>query len=395
MKNKVLFVDDDHSLLMGLRRMLRNMRSEWEMEFVESGAEALALLADREFDVIVSDMRMPGMDGCELLNRVQELHPHTIRIIFSGHCDQQLILKSLRNTHQFLAKPCRPEVLTAVIRRSCALRDRLSVAPLQKLISRMEVIPSLPSLYRKLLDEVSSPDGSIRNAGMIIAEDPAMSAKILQLVNSSFFGLPRHIATPAEAVALLGFNTVKDLVLSVKLFTQFESNTVIRLDLEAIGHHCIRTGCLAGSIAAREGLPRELVEHTTTAGLLHDLGKLILAANFPEEYRNVMARAREENLSIQEAEKLELGAAHAETGAYLLGLWGLPDAIVSAVALHHSSWECMLEGFQPVTAVAAADILDHGAGLEKNRTEFISRDLQGRLNMQDRLDEWASLQPEG
>lgn len=396
MKNRILFVDDDHSMLMGMRRMLRNMRGEWDMEFVETGAQALNILAEKEFDVIVSDMRMPGMDGCELLDRVRKLHPHIIRIIFSGHCDQQLILRSARNSHRFLAKPCRPENLIALIRRSCDLRDRLSAAPLHRLVSRMEVIPSLPSLYQKLLDEVASPEGSVRNAGRIIAEDPGMSAKILQLINSSFFGLPRSIATPAEAVALLGFNTVKDLVLSVKLFTQFEAGTVALLDLEALGCHCMRTGCLAGSIASLEGLSREFMENATTAGLLHDLGKLILASNFPEEYRNVLKRSREENLPIQEAEKLEFGAAHPEVGAYLLGLWGLPDTIVSAVALHHSPWECMLDGFQPVTAVAAADILDHahgtGSGREKNRADFMEHDLRNRLHIPGKLEEWAKLQ---
>ena len=396
MKDRILFVDDDQSLLMGLRRMLRNMRTEWDMEFTGNGAQALELLAQKKFDVIVSDMRMPGMDGWELLSRVQEQYPHIIRIIFSGHCAQELVLKSIGNTHQFLAKPCRPELLTAVIRRSCALRDRLAVAPLQDLISRMEVIPSLPSLYQKLMDEVTSPDGSLRNAGRIIAEDPGMSAKILQLINSSFFGLPRQIATPAEAVTLLGFNTIKDLVLNVKIFTQFEQNTAAQLKLEAVGSHCIRTGCLAGKIAAHEGLAKEAVEDTTTAGLLHDLGKLILAANFPKEYNAVLNLSRTENIPIQEAEKKEFGVAHPEVGAYLLGLWGLPDSIISAVALHHNSWECFLEGIQPVTAVAGADILDHtdgdNPGLEQDRNRFFELDLQKRLHMPDKFADWTELQ---
>ncbi len=396
MKDRILFVDDDQGLLMGLRRMLHSMRSEWDMEFTGNGSQALELLAQKRFDVIVSDMRMPGMDGWALISRVRELYPHIIRIIFSGHCDQELVLKSLGNTHQFLAKPCRPEILTAVIRRSCALRDRLSVAPLQDLLSRMEVIPSLPSLYQKLMNEVTSSDGSLRNAGRIIAEDPGMSAKILQLINSSFFGLPRQISTPAEAVTLLGFNTIKDLVLNIKIFTQFEQDTTALLGLEAVGSHCIRTGCLAGKIAAREKLSKEAVEDTTTTGLLHDLGKLILAANFPGEYSAVLDLARTENIPIQEAEKKEFGVAHPEVGAYLLGLWGLPDSIVSAVALHHSSWECILEGIQPVTAVAGADILDHvggdNPGLEQDRSRFLALDLQKRLHIPDKFADWADLQ---
>ena len=158
MKKRILFVDDDPLVLQGLQRMLRSMREEWEMEFVESGPIALEAMAKSPFDVVVSDMRMPGMNGAELLNRVMKLHPNTIRFILSGHADQDLVMQCVGTTHQYLAKPCEPDALKATIRRASALGQSLQNGQLKSLVSRIERLPSLPSLYLKVVQKLQDPE---------------------------------------------------------------------------------------------------------------------------------------------------------------------------------------------------------------------------------------------
>jgi len=199
---RILFVDDESMVLDGLRRMLRGMRNEWEMEFAASGHEALGILAGRQFDVIVTDMRMPGMDGCQLLNHVKKLHPQVVRIVLSGQSDNDMIMKSVGPAHQFLSKPCDAEILKTTVARVCSMWNLLDDEALIKVVSGIESLPSLPQLYSEVVDEVNSAEGSLNRVGEIISKDSGMSAKILQLVNSAFFGLPRQVTSPVRAVQL-------------------------------------------------------------------------------------------------------------------------------------------------------------------------------------------------
>src|SRR6266446_223491 len=223
MKKRILFVDDEPMVLDGLQRMLRPMRAEWEMVFVASGSEALELMGQAPFDVVVSDMRMPQMNGAELLAEVLKRYPQTVRLILSGHADKDLILKCVGSTHQYLAKPCRPEHLKAAITRAGELNESLKDKGLRNLISCMERVPSMPKLYIEIVEKLEDPGVGLDVIGDIIGKDIGMAAKILKLVNSSFFGLGREISEPAEAVSYLGVETIKSLVLCVQVFTQFES----------------------------------------------------------------------------------------------------------------------------------------------------------------------------
>jgi CheY-like chemotaxis protein len=157
--------------------------------FATSGREALEILAGGVFDVIVTDMRMPGLDGCQLLNQARKLYPNTVRIILSGQSDKEELLKSIDPIHLYLSKPCDAEILKAALARTFAVRHLLKNDSLADVISKIQSLPSLPSLYLEIIDEIRSADGSLARVGEIISKDLGMSAKILQLVNSSFFGL--------------------------------------------------------------------------------------------------------------------------------------------------------------------------------------------------------------
>ncbi|MGC8492738.1 MAG: HDOD domain-containing protein [Syntrophobacteraceae bacterium] len=365
MKNRILFVDDEPNVLDGLRRILRNMRPQWEMEFTASAREALVLLAAQPFDVVVTDMRMPGMDGCQLLEKVKRVRPQIARIILSGHSDKDLILSSVGLAHQFISKPCDIEALKATISRACAMQEMLSDEFLVKIVSRIDSLPSLPSLYEEVVEEVNSEEGTLERVAEIIAKDAGMSAKLLQLVNSSFFGLSAKVTNIHRAVSLLGTETIKTLVLSVKIFSQFDRPGLP--SVSKLWEHSLSTGMIARSIAAQQGLEQNHIDEAFTASLLHDVGKLILFDKLPEKFAEASRLSADACRPIWEAEQSVFGTTHAQVGAYLIGLWGLSETLVKAIAFHHSPGKSSDLSFSPLTAVHLADAAEHGDQGEDNK----------------------------
>lgn len=357
MKKRILFVDDENLVLQGLQRMLRPMRDEWEMEFVTSGAAALARMKEMPFDVLVSDMRMPGMDGAELLNQVRQAHPQTVRIILSGYADRDLTMRCVSCAHQYLAKPCDSQLLKTTVSRVSNPAGLRPSERLRQLVGQMSHLPSIPVLYSKVVELLNRPEVSLAQVAALIAQDIAMTAKILKLVNSAFFGLRREITNTEEAVGYLGVETIKALVLSLHVFAQYEPRSLGGVGIEAIWQHSLATGGLAREIARLEGAPLKRVDECFSAAVLHDAGKLVLADNYPHQYGQVMHKHQWEGLSSHEAEREVFGTDHAEVGGYLLGLWGLPVPIVEAILLHHRPGQMASRGFGPVVAVHAANAL--------------------------------------
>jgi Predicted signal transduction protein len=332
---RILFVDDELNILQGLKRMLRPMRQEWEMEFVSNGQEALDMMSKSRFDVLVSDMRMPKMDGCELLHNVTKRHPECIRIILSGHSDHELILGSVKHAHQYLMKPCDAEVVKLVINRACGLHEILNNNELRKMITGMHDLPSLPDSYNLIIEEMQSPEPSLKKVGDIIAHDISMSAKVIQLVNSAFFGLPQKILYPPQAAIYLGVETLKAIVLSAHVFSSFtKTSDVLDFSLSNLSEHSMKVGNLTKKIIGSESSDQSIREDAMVAGLLHDIGKLLIL-NIPGQYKQIQKLINDTGCDDLTAEYEVLNTTHAEIGGYLLGLWGLPTSVVETVVFHH------------------------------------------------------------
>ncbi len=355
MKKSILFVDDQPEVLRGLRRTLFEFADEWQMEFVEGGATALAVLKDKSFDVLVTDMRMPGMDGNELLAKVAEQFPSVIRIVLSGDSEVYVAMKSLGAAHQFLAKPLEQDKLRAILDRAFGLRNILGDQRLQTLAADLKSLPSLPTLYQDLMQVMQAPDAKLQQAGEIIARDVGMTARLMQIVNSSFFGLPVRVADPAHAAKLLGLDILKGLVLSVQLFSKFEQITVEGFSIQDFTQHSIRVASSAKRIAQHESCEKSVAEDAFLAGMLHDVGKLVLAQNMPEGFAEVLSLAAEQGIPAWQVEESVLGATHASVGAYLLGIWGLADPLLEAVAYHHSPQAAPGSSFNATPAVYVAN----------------------------------------
>ncbi len=363
-EERVIFVDDEPAVLSGLRRMLFPLRSQWHMRFLTDPREALAAIEENPVDVVVSDMMMPDLSGVALMEDLRERFPEVVRIIFSGHSDQALINRAIGCTHRFLAKPVEAEELVRVIEQSLALRRLLGHDRLIRAASRIERLPSLPSTYREIREALQQGDCSLEAVGEIVAKDLGMSAKVLQIVNSAYFGLPQHLSSPVDAVRFLGLETITTLVLTLNVFGELR-DAAREHDVERLMHRCQETGRIARGLAETFAAgDRRLAEQATAAGMLHDVGQLLIWTHFPEEQEKAARLVRKFGMPGHEAQRRVLGASHAELGAYLLGIWGLADPIVEAVALHHRPALAPVHELSPLACVhiAAAHVAASESG---------------------------------
>ncbi len=390
MKKRVLFVDDEPALLKMYRIVFEQEQSNWEIAFANGAVEALELMDKTPFDVVVSDMRMPGMTGAELVLEVMKRYPLTSRMIMSGYADQDSVAKCLSATHQFLPKPCQLNLLRDTLSRVCALDDALMDPRIKNLVGQLNTVPSIPSLYFQIMETLSSPDASLAQIGEIISKDPGMTAKILQLVNSAFFGIARRISNPVEAIQMLGVGTVRSLVLSLHVFSCFDHVHFKNFSIEKVWTHSLVTGRIAQKIARVEKADRAMLDEVLVSGMLHDIGKVMLASGLVEPYQQAMTIAHERKVPMIEAEREVFGVSHAEVGAYLLGLWGLPITIVEAVALHHTPGRTAIKAFSPLTAVHVANVLEKQLKPEPADGKLPQLDMGylTELELQDRVLAW-------
>jgi HD-like signal output (HDOD) protein len=385
---RILFVDDEPNILQGLRDLLRSQRREWQMSFASSGEQALAILDSEPFDVVVCDMRMPRMDGATLLKHVKERFPRVVRIILSGHTEIEAALRTVPIAHQFLGKPCEAERLCSVIHRACDLQALLDNEELRQRMGGIGALPSAPRVYVALTTALTNPDVSLREVSALIEKDMAMSAKALQVVNSAFFGLPRRLSSVNDAVNYLGINLIKNLVLTVEAFRELRGGEAAKcFDYEGVQKHCF----VVGRIAQRLVSDRREAQDAFVAGTLHEIGTLVLATREAATFSDVDAEARGRGVPREVVERERGGGTHAEVGAYLLGLWGLPYGIVEAVAHHHDPMRLSPTRFGVVEAVHIADALAQEIAPVAGCFAPIDDAVVERLDLRGSLPAWREI----
>jgi HD-like signal output (HDOD) protein/CheY-like chemotaxis protein len=338
----ILFVDDEPNILSGLRRLLRSKAGEWRMSFAYSGAEALRLIDAQPFDAVVTDMRMPQMDGAELLTKVGERRPETIRIILSGQCDQEGAVRSVGPSHIFLSKPCEPGVLIETLDRALHLRRMIYDPAVRTALGGLHALPGIPSSYHAISHAVEEPNCSAHHIADLIGQDPAVAAALLHVANSAYFAPRRLVSSISQAVQYLGMDVVRAVVLSSGVFHDLSLQVQDPSRIKGVWEHSLRTA--ARTRAALQVLtgrcdPREESE-AYTAGLLHDVGALALAAAFPAGDERLAAIEKLDEYDRAPVERATFGVDHGVIGGFLMGIWGLPDSIVEAIAYHHDPVAC-------------------------------------------------------
>lgn len=338
----ILFVDDEQRILDGLRRQLHPRRQVWDMRFVTSGAEAIRQLNERPAEIIVSDMRMPGMTGGELFQKLIVSHPQTTRIILSGQTDLDDLLRDLGCIHQYLQKPCDPIQLCSAIERAFTLTRMVQQPQLRGAAGRITALPPGGMGYRHLVAELSRDDANLERVCDIVSADPALAVKIMQLVNSAFFGMPRHTSTPSDAVRLLGLPTLRSIVVAARLFEYINTDPgdvalhdaadELRPHIESLWQRCSDIGEMAARLAKQHGAPPADQNQARLAGLLSLVGRAILMTSMPADYRRVLDLASAGGRTLSQCETEIFGASQDDLAAYALGLWAFSDDVVTAVA---------------------------------------------------------------
>jgi HD-like signal output (HDOD) protein len=387
---KILFVDDDPAILQSLKRATRQMKNEWDCKFANGGREALELQAHSAFDLIVSDMRMSGMDGAELLNETRKRHPRTVRFILSGQTGDDEFLRAQGSAHQFLSKPCNFEKLKHSVTKAFSLRDEIANEKLEELVLGIGSIPLLPEIYYELVEEIESQDSSVESVARIVSKDISMTAKILQVANSSFFGYSHNISDIDQAVQILGMDMVQTLTLSLKVFSACH---IGKVHFERIWRHSLQTSIIAMTLARLENCSKRVQSCSFAAGMLHDLGHWIIVSNMPGKYEEIRALQKKKNICILDAEHEVLQFTHSALGAYLANLWGLPDPVVEAIAYHHFPSSRQQKEILPLTFVHVASCFDNDF-----RNDVAEKDSQGldenyikELGLSERVSQWRRI----
>lgn len=391
-RKRVLFLEENTSCLQLTQDQLRGRDCGWEIVYSASGAESLRRLATERFDAVVSGLHMPATNGLEFLNEVGRRYPHALRFIRCSPEDRSVLRHCVGPVPHYISNEVDGETLADTINRAFRLEEWMSKPETGRLIGQCRKLPALPEVYHELTAELQKLDPAFDRVADLIAKDPAMTAKILHLVNSAFFAFPRQITEAREAVILLGLERTRALILLVHVFSEFEKSRCRGFSADRLRQHALGTGVVAKKIVETETRDFQLAESAFTAGLLHDIGQLLLAANLPVEYAHVLDVARERQVPIHQAEGDLFGTTHAELGACLLALWGLPLPILEAIAWHHAPGRSDEPHFSTLTAVHAADAFLEGAdAVDGQAAPALDEAYLAALGLTHRVALWRQL----
>jgi HD-like signal output (HDOD) protein len=332
---RLLFVDDEDRILRSLQREFFD--SEYEIFTAPSAAEALRFLEKETVDVLITDYKMPAMDGLQLLAIVKEKYPTVNRVILSGYVEQAEVFRALVKglTTVYFAKPWEASALRERVDQLFKIRRFLSSQAISKVINTFDRIPTLPRIYQEFLAAINR-DAAPREIAAVIEKDLILTTRLLHVTNSAFYGGKKN-ASVERAVMLLGLNAVKDIVLTVSLANQLPLHAEQKRELQEIFIHSSTVNRVLRRIyplKLRTAIPEEF----SSVGITHDIGKLIMLRLLPDRYRQVMEHMKASGSFDCFNSEVELGyggCGHSELGAYFLDLWNLPQTLIEVALFHH------------------------------------------------------------
>ncbi len=374
---KALIVDDNSTRLARIRRSIDQARLPIGAFFTSSLAEAESSWDEFRFDVAACLVERMDGPAARTLSLIESVKPEVARVLFTDN-------HRIRNwSSPHLVMSANPSVsdLNRGLHGAARWKERLEDVHLAEIVAGARKLPSLPDVYLRIQEEIHSSDPALNKIGHIIETDPALGLTVLRVVNSSLFGLKQEVGDIVQATALLGMRTISSLVLAASLYSSAALDKKLTTKM---WNEALRVGSLAREIARAEGLGRALEEESQLAGLLHDVGDIVLLQHWPKKFVQVDLRNREED------ERRLFGATHADIGAYLVAVWGLPSGVVDAVGFHHKP----SDGANPrllsaTTAVHIARTL-HDLGADVEPDAFDREHLQHVCDV-GRVDAWRGL----
>jgi len=393
MKKRICFAGFGDEEFEALQPSLATLNGVWDCVFSPDAASALDALAAAPCDAAVANLTPRGINDSELLQQAAIRHPRTLRFVLGDVMDRELIVNCMGVAHQFISRPWKPPELVSIIERSLALDAWLSNDKLRAFVPRLGKLPSLPATYFEVLKKAESPDSSVDSIAEVIARDPALTVRLLQMVNSPACGLTEKITSPNQAVSRLGLETVKALVLCLQLFSQSEPVAEASFSLDQLWHHSFSVAKIAAKIVQHSIASERMASDCYTAGLLHNIGQIVLATNLSAEYSAVVETARKRKCSLQEIEKEQLGVTSNQVGAYLLGLWGMPLPLVEATALYPAPASATTVEFTVLTVVHIANVLacEENGPVKGLPQPKLDSNYLATLGLPKKSDDWRKL----
>ena len=389
MNKRLLLVGPEPTRLSEKANLSFHLREQWTILSAQTAHEALQLCQQEPCAALMADPLLSDGGGVQLLDQMLDISPATLRFLLGDLSDPRVAAKCGGNVHYCLTIPADASSLAAALHRANQLELWLGSPALKKLFARIRTLPSPPSTYFQIVRELRSASASLESIADVIERDPAVTGKLLQLVNSASFSLARQVVSPVEAVLFLGIETTQSIVLLAHCYSHFDRIQNIGFSVEELWAHSLRVAKLARKLSA--GQPHQLREEAFTAGVLHDLGKLILVSHDPQLFRQAITQAAAGQRSQCEVEQELFGTDHTEAGAWLAAIWGLPNSVVEAIALHHRPVKFLTEGFSALTAVHVANVLEGcrrlPQGLAAAPHKADADYLQG-LGVSERWPEW-------
>jgi putative nucleotidyltransferase with HDIG domain len=334
-KLRVLFVDDDANVYRSLKRVIASRRAPLDILTASTAAGVMRIFEEEPCEVVVTDSKLPDMDGSGLLALVRDRWPGTLRILMTTETDNAVVSSLLGPAHQLLTKPATPEYLLGAIQSASGLRLLLMDERLREVTHRLEHLPVVPAIYNELTREVQKENYSNQSIARIISRDMSLTTALLKLLNTPFFGLSRSVDSMVQAVNILGVNLLRGLILSRGLFKPQDADMYPGFNTQRLWSHCLEMARCCRAVTQAEGAFGREAEDAFLAGLLHDVGKMVLAEGCPAEFSAILELSQSRNMPLFHAERTTLGITHAQIGGYLLGLWGFPESVVLPVAQHH------------------------------------------------------------
>jgi putative nucleotidyltransferase with HDIG domain len=386
---RILLLADEPGDLSKLKTLLGEAAPDRGVFCATNQKEALAALEKNDFECVFCDLTSGPEVGSQFLQEIWKSRPRTVRFLLAKSITPDLMVTCALGANHFLQKPLDVFTLGSALSRADAINQFVRNDRIQSLVSRMRTLPSRPSLYIEVMRELRSPTASATTVGELVAKDLAISTKLIQVVNSAFYGLSQQVTDPAAAVLLLGLETTASLVLSIEAFARFDKVKPIYFSMDRVWKHSQAVAGSAKKMAELLSNDPDVARNAFTAGLLHDIGKLALALNFEEQYHGALKLAEKQKLSPVEVEAQVFGATHAETGAYLLAVWGLPLPIVEAVAKHHAPANSLEKHFSATTALHLAERLEYAEDVARNGIKDVQIDLNypPELELAGRIEE--------
>lgn len=383
---RVLFVGADPLWFSQIKRDLDFLHLGWDCLEASDIRKGPVPLEWQPADAFVVEGRTPS--AREWLEAVKNIRPNLNCLVRCDLSDKAVVNEWKGLGFPLISSLSDASTVASSLLRNARLHEWTADPAIKRLLPLIHKLPATTRLYAQVTEELRSPGSSLEVVAHLLRQDPVMSAKLLQLVNSAFFGSAREVTDMFDAALILGTDRIKSLILLAGVFSQYQDIDGFGPSIDALLAHSIQVGVYARAIALSETKEAAMAEAAFTAGVLHDMGKMILAGNLPERYKQVLVLRASGSESDAAAEQEIFGASHARVAACLLAAWGLPLPILEAVAWHHEPELSSDTSFSLLAAVHAANAFAHG---RKGLSSRLHRQFLERIGLEGGCERWRQM----